>query len=881
MDSARWEQIQSIFHDVVTRPESDWVSMVESACGAEEALKAEVLAMLKADGNKASLLDCGLSEIACQMIDTPFDPIFSREFGSYRLIKILGEGGMGVVWLAERTDAGNPVAIKFLPHAELSPARRERFAQEIRTLAKLKHPFIARLYDAGTLDEGTPWFVMEYVEGVSLAEYCREQTPSVDDRLRLFRSICEAVQYAHSQEIIHRDLKPSNIMVQGDGTPRLLDFGIARELQNLDESAEQTRPGLRFLSPDYAAPEWARDGTVGTYTDVYSLGVILYEMLTGQLPFARPEQLPDEVERSRARSNPERPSVTAKRLGSRIPRAAWNELDILCLRAMHQDAAQRYQSVEALRRDVDHYLNSEPLEARPDTWHYRMGKFVRRNRGAVLATSAAFVLVAFVIVVFTIGLARERNHALAQAARTESIQRFMLNLFRGDDKEAGPSGDLRVVTLIDRGASDAQSLSNEPPVQAELYQTLGTMYQKLGKLDRADALLQLSLKERESLPKPDYRAVADSLIAVGLLRSDQGQSKEAIESVNEALAVIHRQEPHNQSLLTRANAALGEVLVASGKYGQAVEILNPVVTFQSAAGSTSPELAKTLSTLADAHVYLGHYTVSDTLNRRALAIDRQIYGDSHPQVSDDLGNLAQIQEMWGHYAEAERYERQALQISESWYGKNHPDTARKMTTLAQTLIFEGQYREADALAREALTVQETVYGDRHPHVAYVLNLLGSVSNHRGAFEDARTDFRRVAEIYRSAYGDGDYRVAVALGNIASAYFAEKRYVPAEQMFREVVRRFTSARSAGNIDTAIAEIKLGRTLLSERRYKEAESQTLAGYEVLSKQTSPSTGFIQGARHDLAAIYEALDRPEDARKYREESAINSPRSSQPPR
>ncbi len=243
--------------------------------------------MLKADSGSASLLDRGLPAVAYEMLESPRDAAGFPEFGPYRLLRILGEGGMGVVWLAERADAGNLVAIKFLPHAGLSPARRERFAREIKTLGKLKHPFIARFYDAGTLD-GTPWFAMEYVEGVPLTQYLREKAFSFEERLRLFRSVCDAVQYAHGQEIIHRDLKPSNILVEADGTPRLLDFGIAKELHNLDEASDQiddrTRPALRFMSREYAAPEWALDGTVGFQTDVYSLGVILYEMLAGRLP---------------------------------------------------------------------------------------------------------------------------------------------------------------------------------------------------------------------------------------------------------------------------------------------------------------------------------------------------------------------------------------------------------------------------------------------------------------------------------------------------------------------------------------------------------------------------------------------------------------------
>src|SRR5215470_1099757 len=253
MDSARYEQIQTIFHDALERPEAERQTFVEAACGSDTELLAEVLNMLDADSRRTSLLDRGLPDVAHEIISARFDPVSSREFGPYRLVRILGEGGMGVVWLAERKDAGNLVAIKFLPHAGLSPARRERFAREIKTLGKLKHPYIGRLYDAGALADGTPWFVMEYVEGVRLTDYCRAENHPVEARLRLFRKVCEAVQYAHGQEIIHRDLKPSNILVEQDGTPRLLDFGIARELQSLDDESSQTHATLRFFSKEYAA----------------------------------------------------------------------------------------------------------------------------------------------------------------------------------------------------------------------------------------------------------------------------------------------------------------------------------------------------------------------------------------------------------------------------------------------------------------------------------------------------------------------------------------------------------------------------------------------------------------------------------------------------
>src|SRR5688572_3584109 len=304
---------------------------------------------------------------------------------------MLGEGGMGVVYLAERGDLGSKAAIKIRRDAWLSPARRERFAVEQRTLAQLNHPSIARLYDADTLPDGTPWFVMEYVEGVPLTAFCDTHASTIPERLRLFRDVCEAVQHAHRHAIIHRDLKPSNILVTQDGTGKLLDFGIAKQLESL-EGSEVTRTGLRPMTPAYAAPEQVSAGRLGIHTDVYSLGVVLYELLVGRLPFDVAQTTPSELERLIVEQEPERPSVAARRtpalpVGSSRAQSAskpqWADLDVLCLTAMHKDPARRYASVEALIRDVDHYLTGEPLEARPDSLRYRTSKFVRRNMTAV------------------------------------------------------------------------------------------------------------------------------------------------------------------------------------------------------------------------------------------------------------------------------------------------------------------------------------------------------------------------------------------------------------------------------------------------------------------------------------------------------------------
>src|ERR1700730_1423709 len=409
MDRARWDRIQKLFHDAADVPQGEQRVFLEAACGDDEELVVEVLNMLDQDANGHSLLDRNIADIAQETLANAIPAsLILKEFGPYRIMKLLGEGGMGVVYLAERRDLGTEVAIKVLRDAWLSPARRERFASEQRTLAQLNHPLIARLYDADTLDDGTPWFVMEYVDGVPLTQYCREHECSVEERLHLFRSVCEAVQHAHANAVIHRDLKPSNILVKSDGSIRLLDFGIAKQLESLDLQVDQTMTGLRMMTPAYASPEQIRGDRVGISTDVYSLGVILYELLTGQLPFDLSGLTPAEAASIIAEHEPGKPSAAVRRTTDSDAnshalswrKTSWADLDVPCLNAMHKDPRRRYQSVEALIRDIDHYLNGEPLEARPDTLRYRTAQVVRRHRRAVAAATLVFALLIGIVTFF-------------------------------------------------------------------------------------------------------------------------------------------------------------------------------------------------------------------------------------------------------------------------------------------------------------------------------------------------------------------------------------------------------------------------------------------------------------------------------------------------
>ncbi len=863
MDGVRWQRIQDLFHQAADLPASEQQAFLKTSCGDDSALLDQVRAMLDEDSRGSSLLDRGLAEAAFHMTGAVQLPSAAREIGPYRLKKLIGEGGMGVVYLAERADLGSLVAVKLLRDAWLSPARRERFLSEQRTLAQLNHPVIARLYDADTLPDGTPFFVMEYVDGDPLTGYCGKRRSSIRERLELFRSVCEAVQYAHGLAIIHRDLKPSNILVKTDGTAKLLDFGIAKQLDQPEEPADQTVTGLRLMTPAYAAPEQVRGERVGVYTDVYALGVILYELLAGRLPFDIANHTSSEIERMIVETEPEKPSASRALTASRT---LWADLDVLCLTAMHKDAARRYRSVEALMRDIDHYLKGEPLEARPDNLRYRVGKFARRNRRPVTAAAIILALVSGLVIFFTARLALARNAALAQAARAQRIQQFMLNLFDGGDPSAGPADELRAVALVDRGVQGARALDREPEVQAELYQTLGNIYEKLGKLDRADALLTLALERRRALYGRAHREVAESLLALGLLRMDQGRLPDAAKLVGEGLDMSRRTLRPGDPALARALTAMGKIEEHRGDYQHAAGTLEEAVSMQSGPAAAVPDLAASLSELANVQFYLSNYAASDALNRRVLAMHQQIYGARHPLVADDLLNLASIQTNLGHYGEAEAFDRQALDINRSWYGNDHPETGASLNYLGQALVLEGRFDEGEEMLKQSLAIQEHAFGPVHQRVAVALNELGMLAMRRGKLDDAEARFRRAVEIDRAVYGDRHQSVALESANLASVYLQKKEYTRAEQLFREVIARYQAILPPGHLNIGIAEIKLGRTLVRERRYQEAEQHLLGGYQIISGQTRPSISWLKAAREDLVTLYDKSGHPEKAGPYR---------------
>ena len=866
-EDPRWNRIQLLFHEAVDLPVSAQLEYLNAACGGDEAMKSEILGMLEQDGGDGSLLNKGVPEVARALLDVS-ERSRTNIYHPYKIVRELGEGGMGIVYLAERENIGGMVAIKVLRDGLGSPARRERFAYEQRMLARLSHPAIAHIFDPRVSPDGVPWFAMEYVEGTSITEYCGSRKSSVAESLALFRAVCEAVQYAHAHAIIHRDLKPSNILVTAEGVVKLLDFGIAKQT---DESGEpdlhRTQTGLTPMTVAYASPEQVRRERLDTRTDVYSLGVVLYELLTGALPFDLSGASPAEAERFVAQQEPHPPSAAATRQAGK---AQWSDLDVLCLTAMHKDRERRYRSLEALIRDIDHYLKGEPLEARPDTLGYRTRKFVGRNRAWLGAAAAMLIVVGSLGAYSAVRLAKERSATLAEATRTKRIEQFMLNLFDGGDKEAGPAGDLRVVALLDRGVQNARALNSEPAVQADLYEALGGIYQKLGKYDQADSLLRSALEGRKAVAGAQSSDVADELVAMGRLRLAQGKYPEAERMLRDGLAIYRRNLRASDPAIAKASFALGTVIEEKGSYSEAVKILENAVQGPMARNETTADLSYGLSALASAHYYLGHLALASSLNQQALAIDRRLYGEVHPRVADDLLNLGEIEHDLGKDVQAENYYRKALAIKQSWYGKEHPDTAISMAAVGQSLIYQKRLDEAAPVLREAVAIQERVLGKMHPQLAQGLNMIGVLELKRGNLDASEAAFTRMREINKAAYGERHYLVGVAWMNLGEVEFLRNQPGAAERDYREALSRLSASLPAGHINIALVQVRLGHALVVQKRFQEADEHLLAAYEVFGKpQSNPGAQTrLQNAREDLASVYRALGQPEKAKKFQTE-------------
>ena len=788
-------------------------------------------------------------------------------FGAYRLISLIGQGGMGSVWLAERCDGRFEVraAVKLLNVALVGHAGEERFRREGKFLAKVTHPHIARLIDAGVSAAGQPYLVLEHVNGQPIDSYCNDRALAIEERIRLFLDVLEAVAHAHANLIVHRDIKPANVLVTVDGQVKLLDFGIAKLMdedsprgQAADHRALTLEAGA-VLTPEFAAPEQLSDDQVTTATDVYALGVLLYVLLSGQHPVGAAVRSPATLIRAIVDIEPRRMSDAvagwteatgslaqhATQCGttvSKLRRTLRGDLDTIVAKALKKQAPERYPSVTALADDLRRFLRHEPISARPDTLRYRTARFVRRHVRGV-ATTAALVAVAGGLTMFhTSQLATERDRAQREAAKAAKVSEALTGLLMGADPivNRATSDGLTVRGLLDAGAARVQAeLADQPEAQAEIFTVLGRLYRRYGVFDKAQQLLEQALVSGEKVFGAEHERLAQTLNDLGALQTDKGDYASAQRNLERALAM-------RRKLLGPEHAAV----------------------------------AVTLVELSRIYQDLGFNDRAEPFAREALAIRRKALGDDHREIAVSLSAVASVLRLKGDLASAETLLRQSLDLNLKLRGEDHPNTGASLHDLALVAGTRGDSSTAESLFRQALNTERKMLGDRHPSVAASLNGLSRVLVAQHRYGEAALALQEAVQIARDSLGGDHQSVALYSSNLAAVHLAGKHALAAEPLLREALRiRVLSPglvplrrRTFVEDDWSVGGIKslLGAVLITMARYGEAETILLEARRDLDGLPRPPHRDVEANVTRLVQLYEAWGKRDKAAMYRAQLA-----------
>lgn len=826
-----WDRIKAIFQEALERAPSERATFLDAACAGEPALRAEVESLLASHDAAGTFLETPAAAGAGPILVAADPASFAgRIIGPYRIEREIGGGGMGRVYLAARADDvyRKKVAIKIIKRGMDTDEIVRRFHHERRTLANLDHPNIARILDGGTTEEGLPYFVMDYVEGVPLDTYRDERRPSLDERLRLFRTICDAVQYAHQNLVVHRDLKPDNILVTADGQPRLVDFGIAKVLaeERGEGSYIETRPAERLMTLPYASPEQLRGGPITTASDVYALGVLLYELLTDRHPFRIDGRRPDEIERAICEEDPPRPSAVAPT--RELRRRLAGDLDVIVLMAMRKEPDRRYQSARQLAEDLRRFAEGLPVMARRDSVAYRAAKFVGRHKlgvaaaGLVLATLAAGVAgIAWQARV----AAGERDRARAAAEKAQQILSVMQEMLQSPDPTL-QGRDVTVAQMLDEAAARiARDFAAQPEIRAALQTTIGTTYLALGLYEHAEAQLSAALATRRALFGADHLDVAATRTELSSAQAATGRFKEAEQGYREALAIYDRLGVRDDLQRATTLDGLGLLLRETARDQEA-----------------------------------------ERQYREALRIRRARLGPEHPDVAGVLNNLAVIAQSRADLDEAESLYREALAIVRKARGDNHPGVGAALSNLAGVLAAKGDNAAAEPLYQEALAVRRRVLGDDHPDVTFTLVNYAVLLQAEGRLDEAIAICREVLARRGRSLPEGHAMVSATLIVLGASLTDAGRPRDGEVHLREALALREQALPPDHWLIANTKSLLGGALTKQKRFREAEPLVVSGYERLLADRGPRHERTRDALRRVIELYTAWGKPDKAAIYR---------------
>jgi non-specific serine/threonine protein kinase/serine/threonine-protein kinase len=860
-----------------------------------------------------------------------------ESIGPYQLVHPIGSGGMGEVWLAEQTvPMHRRVALKLIKAGMDTGEIVARFQSERQALALMDHPSIAKVFDAGSTLQGRPYFVMEYITGIPITQYCDEHKMTVRQRLDLFIQVCEGVQHAHQKAIIHRDLKPSNILVSevdGRPAPRIIDFGIAKAIsQHLTAETLFTRMGAILGTPAYMSPEQADSSgaDVDTRTDVYSLGVVLYELLVGARPLDFHELAFDEILRRLREQEAPRPSTKLRTLGGQfnataqdrssdppaLARQLRGDLDAIALKALEKDRSRRYGTPSELAADIRRYLNNEAVLAVPPSAAYRARKFLRRYRGPLAAIGACVV----VLMVAAAVSIRQSIRANREAAAAQAVNDFLQNDLlaqAGPRAQWGRGGetdpDLRVRIALDRAAAGITGkFERQPEVEASIRDTIGQTYMDLGlclkaqkQVERARDLYRRALGAENSktlragsrLAEAVYYqgryAEAEALIGPVLKvqrRVSGAEHPDTLHSMYD-LAIIHR----DRGKYLQAEALLGQTLQASrrvfgpehghtldcmdklaevyyreGKYTRAEALGGQVLEIRRRVlGPEYPETTVSMSDLANVYAAQGSFAKAESIYSQVLEIRRRVMGPEHGLTLGAMNNLAQVYALQGRFAQAEALDSQTLEIRRRVLGPEISDTLLSMKNLARDYAEESKNSPAEALFAQTLEIDRRVLGPESRVTLGTLSDATFMYQQEGKYAMAEKYAAEVLAAWRHHLGPESAVTTQAAADLAMAYLSQGKFTESEPLAREATAFYRKNKPDEWLRFR-AESLLGASLAGQKKYAPAEPLLLEGYKGMvarkDRMAVPDRYHMERAREWIVRIYQAWDKPEKAAEWK---------------
>ena len=785
MNPETWQRVNDLLLEALDLPEDLRTKFLATVDSQEPLVGQELRSLLAADTGAVASLDHPAVDL--RTASSELQP--GAQVGPHQIIREIGRGGTGIVYLARRVDGEleRQVAVKILKRGMDTDDLVHRFRTERQILANLEHPHIAKLFESGSTDDHRPFFVMEYVDGVPIDAYCDRHRLTVSQRLKLFVKVCSAVEKAHRSLVVHRDLKPSNILVTHDAEPKLLDFGIAKLLDpETFEPLTRTATGRTMMTPEYASPEQVRGDVLTTSTDIYSLGVLLFELLTGHRPYQLKNRRLDEALDVVCREEPERPSSMISRIQEirarngtrttitpetvswargdaprRLRRRLVGDLDNIVLMALRKEPSRRYPSVSDLAEDLERHLQGLTVRARPDTLAYRAGKLLRRRKKETAAAALILGLATFW------GFERldQQRRLQQERDRAQHVSEFLVDIFQVSDPSEARGNQVTAREILDRGVERIhERLAENPSLRAALTLTTARVYRNLGLYTEAETLAETAVELNGEVYGPNSGEFAGALAARATLHYDQGQLKEA-ESLFRRTYNIRRAvlgESHSLTVTSLNDVAV--MLERQSKYEQAEPLFRQVLKQQRARRDADVEVAQTLSNLGVLLQNRLDFDGAEAAFRESLDLKRRRLGESHPGVALGLNNLALLMKEKGDFEAAQQLFIEALGLARKVYGHEHPNVAKSLSNLAGVYEKTGKLELAEETFLESLAMRRKLLGPDHPGVARDLILLARLAANqdnpaeaaeraRGAVDILPDDERNLRPVAESLLGE--------------------------------------------------------------------------------------------------------------------------------